>query len=339
MVGAGISITEMETNCAARGALSSSGLTWRLFTALFVTIVVAVAVFLAVPGTAHATDVSSDSQIRALAQTEGESVTVTLQSDITLSTYWELAKNTKVTLDLNGHTLSRGLNGEADFRRWGLSIYMYQDAQLTIKDSVGTGKITGGSSSNSSGAIYGKKGNRIYMYGGSICNNYCDEGAVYLGSGTKMYMYGGSITDNTGHRTSGWGLGCGAGVYADEDSQFYLYGGTISNNTSVWEGGGIYAYYANVYIYGGAISNNRSYGHGGGIYFYDGSKAQHEFIIAGGTISENKGNYNGGGIYASHLTMTGGTISGNSSSELGGGIYLCEEGVTSYIKGHVHKVV
>lgn len=282
-------------------------------------------------------------------------IDVVLTQDITLSGYWDIPKNAVVQLYLNGHTLSRGLENPV---KWGLVIRMRAGATLCIYDEVGGGTITGGCSSNTSGAIWAPEDNHIYMYGGTIANNRTytameGGGAIYLGDGSGMFMFGGLICNNSSeYEGPGYEHGNrGGAIYCDEDSWFSMYDGTISGNSARWhlaskgfmqiynwgmlggEGGGIYAVNATVKIHGGIIENNtaetefpesnrRYYG----IYYPDGEARE-------GYLWINAVRYGfGGGIAfksdgkSNHtLTVSDAVIRGNSAA-YGGGIYYVGDG-------------
>ena len=222
------------------------------------------------PQRAHAETVYSSAQL--LRSTDSN---ITLGCNITLDSYWELSQDRRVKLDLNGYTLTRGLTEE---KRWGCVIYMARDAQLTICDGIGGGKITGGYGKNCAGGIHASRGNRIWVNGGSIEGNQSswDGGGVYLGSGTYLFLNGGSITANKA-------IDCdGGGVHAGKDSKFFMYSGQLSNNTATDNmGGGVYVNKANAIVYGGTISGNSALR--GGAFFQN----QRSMSVVGGTFTNN----------------------------------------------------
>ena len=145
-----------------------------------------------------------------------------------------------VTIDLNGHDISRGLyyrdhkaisDGEV--------IYLSKKAELNIKDTSpgGNGSIEEGNSKNGGGGIHAKSGSHIYMYGGNI--SYCQSAggaifdghngsAVHLESGATMYMYGGKLFENNYKPTLPYPyqkVPNGGAVKVESDSRFYMYGG------------------------------------------------------------------------------------------------------------------
>ncbi|MGN0150714.1 MAG: hypothetical protein ACI4C7_10770, partial [Clostridia bacterium] len=181
--------------------------------------------------------------------------------------------NKSITIDLNGHVISRGLYGCEPIRN-GQVIYLARDASLSIYDSGdGSGRIEDGSSSNGAGGIHAGPGSRIYLHSGSIayCYSSWSGGGVYLDSGAMMFMYGGSMYYNrAGEKAYYSGVGGGA-IYADKDSRFYMYGGEIYGNksetilssyeTSTLDigGGAIYSNNSYIWLGGGVIRNNEAY--------------------------------------------------------------------------------
>ena len=78
-----------------------------------------------------------------------------------------------ITLDLNGHTIDRGLK---TVKREG-QVFRLQNGKLTITDSVGTGKITGGNEFSGGGAFNVQCG-KLYIKGGEISGNFAAYGAA-----------------------------------------------------------------------------------------------------------------------------------------------------------------
>ena len=136
-----------------------------------------------------------------------------------------LKDDRNVTIDLNGHTIDRGL---AQPEYYGGVFYLNDDASLTLRDSSAgqTGVITGGNTRT--------KGGGVEMYGDSA-----------------LYMYGGTITGNTAERGGGV-----APIY------FHMYGGRIVGNTAAEYGGGVLQSSKDLFISGGAtiIDNHTSGG-------------------------------------------------------------------------------
>ena len=210
---------------------------------------------------------------------------VRLSDNITLSTTLVVSEGKTLSLDLNGYTLSRGL--ESDGGTTGHVIEVQQHATLTIDDNATNGTITGGYS-DCGGAIYNR--GIVTINGGTICDN---------------------------HATTNGGAICNRGVMT-------INGGTISGNVSP-DGGAIYnetsvatEYIGTLTITGGTISGNTVTTYGGGAITNKGT-----LVLRGGTISGNTCAMRGAGIWSNKkLKMTGGTITNNTSTLNGGGIYI-----------------
>ena len=174
----------------------------------------------------------------------------------------------KVVIDLYGHKIDRALesakaNGQV----------MIVQGELTVDDSVGGGKITGGFNTKTTNGVYG--------------------GCVRVDGGTFDFK-GGAITDN--HTSS---TDVGLGVHVTNNGVFNMYDrAVISDNTpdvktrSVY-GGGVCVYTTGKFtMHGGTIENNHGY-FGGGVCIY-GSAAgatpttdNLHFNMFGGIIQKN----------------------------------------------------
>ena len=239
--------------------------------------------------------------------------TITLPDDVTAKAddvALEIPTDKAITLDLAGHTLSRGLN---DAEENGNVITV--NGSLTIEDSGTGGKITGGWNQLIGGGGIRMKGDSLVLNGGSITGNKTtgDGGGVHIEAGT-FTMNGGSITYNEAS-------GDGGGVCGKDDFvSFTMIDGSISNNTADYCGGGVGAFYGTFTMAGGTICNNKSNertGKGGGVY------SNTAFTMkSGANVSENVAGY-GGGVYicGGSFAMESGGITQNKSIE-GGGLYI-----------------
>ena len=187
-----------------------------------------------------------------------------------------------VTIDLNGHYISRGLYYRSHKAiSDGEVIYLSKKAELNIKDTSpgGNGSIEGGNSKNGGGGIHAKSGSHIYMYGGNI--SYCQSAggaifdghngsAVHLESGATMYMYGGKLFENNYNPTLPYpyqNVPKGGAVKVESDSRFYMYGGEILYNHAIDYNDNETTKSASL---GTAIYSNK-----GGIVFLDGGSIHH----------------------------------------------------------------
>ena len=225
--------------------------------------------------------------------------TVTLGQDITLRTDGRLhIDGTTVTLDLNGHTLTRPMTA-AD--AGGQVIAVMNGGKLTVTDSSGSnsGKITGGWSYQGSG---------IYVY-----------------EGCSLTISGGTITGNRSDQIEGEGTNYGYGGGVENHGTMTITGGNITGNTAGQFGGGIHNE-GTLTMTGGTIANNTAGTYGGAIY------SNSTVGISGATLSGNTAQSGGGAICSEGtLTLDGVTITGNQAQN-GGGIYLFGTG-TAQLKG------
>ena len=240
-----------------------------------------------------------------------------------------------ITLDLNGYTINRAL-GTAQVDGTVISV----SGALTLKDSTGSGKITGGNNNNSTisgtwgGGVCVQDGAFFTMVGGNISYNFSEigGGGVYVCNGGSFTMTGGTIGGsgpNDGNMNTSTSYG-GGGVFVN--GEFTMSSGTITGNITDANGGGVAVTEHGTFTMSGTAvisANKASYGSGGGVYVFG------NFTMTGGTIggtgggSPNSAQY-GGGVYvnggSSIFTVTGGTISGNTATQNGGGVYVSSTG-------------
>ena len=255
---------------------------------------------------------------------------ITLGADIALSNYLGIAGGTTVTLDLNGHTLSRSLSAaDPD----GHVIWIREGGTLTVKDSSGnnSGKLTGGWAYNG-GGINVSQNSTLYFQGGTItgCKGSATGGGI-CNKGT-CYFEGGVI-DNC------WSKDCG-GIFNYEGCTLTISGGTIQNCSSNGGGGGV-VNYGTATISGGIITGNHCVTRGGGVW--NGQSAT--MTVTGGNIMGNIADLHGGGLFSySSFKMsgtpfiTGNTVNGGSENlylekgaviTLTGSLEDCSVGVTA----------
>lgn len=246
-----------------------------------------------------------------------------------------------ITIDLNGYKIDHA--GDSTF--YDKFIFELSAGTLTIKDSVGTGMITGGNNCGPGGAFC-MTGGTLNIQGGSITGNRSER--VYTGGeGGAIWMDGGTL-NITGGTFSGNSVSYyGGAIYMEGGTAtisnctfdgntatryggaIYMNGGTatisnctITGNTANEAGGAIYVDYGTLYIKSGTISNNTAL-NGGAIYGNDADDVH--VYLQGGKISGNTATENGGGIYFEdgYLNISGGEISGNEAGKNGGGVYWC----------------
>ena len=98
-----------------------------------------------------------------------------------------------ITIDLYGHTIDRHLSEPTDD---GCVISVDRSAALTLVDSAGGGKITGGNNSYSGGGI--AVAGTLNLQGGKITGNSAPDGGgvAVIGSDAVFNLTGGSISGN-----------------------------------------------------------------------------------------------------------------------------------------------
>ncbi|MCR5165733.1 MAG: hypothetical protein K6C13_00720 [Oscillospiraceae bacterium] len=210
-----------------------------------------------------------------------------------------IPENKTITINLNGHTIDRGLTQETYN---GSVIVVNGELTLTDTSEGKTGTIKGGwGDCSDGGGVCVNDSGTFNMYGGNITGNNVTrgDGGGVRNSGS-FNMYGGNITGNNVTN------GSGGGVF--NNGTFNMYGGNITgNNVTDSDSGGV-KNSGSFNMYGGNITgNNVTNGWVGGVN-NDGI-----FIMTGGTIS---GNGNDGVENNDTFIMTGGTISGNTGNNV-----------------------
>ena len=254
---------------------------------------------------ASAAEVSSwsglQSEISAAA-----TLTVSLTQDVTAGENdgcIVIASGKNVTLDLCGHTLSRGLTAAKDD---GYVIEVKSGGTLTVRDSSGsTGRITGGYAKNG-GGIY--NGGTLKIESGAVTENLASEqgGGVY-NSGT-LQMTGGAIRENAG--------ASGGGIYNAEGGTVTLSGSSlISTNKTTKETGGNVADCGTLTVSEQAeISDGFAYTDGGGVWIGPNAVC----TLTGGTIIGNNADRAGSGVCAEGTLRVRGAVSitGNTGDDV-----------------------
>lgn len=227
---------------------------------------------------------------------------VRLTENIVMTGAVTVNNGNRLTIDLNGHTLTAPENSRAFF---------IQNGALTIEDSIGTGAIQGSGTVTGydGGAIWMSSGdstNALTLTGGTIRGFTATNGAgVYMGNGT-FNMTGGAIQDCRATD--------GGGVYVDGGS-FEMTDGTISACNATNAGGGVYVSSGSFEMSGGSIENCTAH-EGAGVKVLASSGKTASFSMNGSGKIKNC-NTDGVSIAAigsgmPEFTMTGGTIEDNS---------------------------
>lgn len=218
-------------------------------------------------------DYSEVSSLDQLTYTNNE-CKVRLTKDIVMTGAVTVNNGNRLTIDLNGHTLTAAENSRAFF---------IQNGALTIEDSIGGGVIQG------SGTVNG--------YGGAILMNGSDSNnALTLAGGT---IRGFTATD-------------GGGVYVSGGS-FEMSGGTISACNAANAGGGVYVSSGSFEMSGGSIENCTAHEGAGVKVLASSGKASFSMSGSGEIKNCNQDGVSIAAIGGtSEFSMSGGTIEDNS---------------------------
>lgn len=253
-----------------------------------------------------ATPVSDLTGLTAAATKGGN---VQLSGNITLTDTLSI-NNKKLSIDLNGHTITAANNQRA--------FNISNGGTLEIKDSVGNGIIqSNGTVTGRGGAIYMEgSGSALTISGGTI------QGFTVSAHGGGVYMSGGTFTMTGGKiyncSSSGTNLS-GGGVYMAEGT-FDMSGGSIENCTA-HEGAGVEMYPDSenttcTFTMRDSAEIKNCSNNGVSIAQWGTSK----FIMSGGTIDNNKGY----GLWTANrrdtgnteILLSGGTITNSESYDM-----------------------
>lgn len=240
--------------------------------------------------------------------------TITLSSDIvcdngkSIKVDGDDVKN--ITIDLNGHKMDRNrTSSDGD----GHVINVKDKATLILKDSVGTGILTGGYATDGGGIKIEKDSTCIIDGNVTISGNKAskDGGGIYAWG--TLSMNGGIIAGNEAEDEGG-------GIYVEYTGKLELSNANITDNRSDDDGGGLNVHLAtDGSITGCTIKGNRSGTDGGGLKLNSDKKT---LTVSNTEISGNTAADQGGGINVDSgtLVMEGGFIKDNTAVD-GGGIY------------------
>lgn len=220
--------------------------------------------------------------------------------------------NKKLSIDLNGHTITAASNQRA--------FNISNDGTLEIKDSVGNGIIQGnGTVTGSGGAIYMEgSGSALTISGGTIQGFTASTsgGGVYMSDGT-FNMTGGAIENCTAPE------GAGVKMYPDSGNTCTF---TMSDSAEIkncsndgvsiaWSGTSKFI------MSGGTIDNNKGYG------LWTSARSNTEILLSGGTITNSERYdmviHTGVQLHVNNATVSGkiqnrGTITGTENAEFTG---------------------
>ena len=122
-----------------------------------------------------------------------------------------------ITLDLNGLVIDRGLEGKEAIVSGGV---IRVEGSLTIKDSFGGGRITGGNVTGDGGGILVAKNGVLRLLGGTVCGNTATGagGGVYGEKHSAVFLGAGKIQGNKARNGCGIEIPCGTFRLCDDTS-------------------------------------------------------------------------------------------------------------------------
>ena len=220
--------------------------------------------------------------------------------------------NKKLSIDLNGHTITAANNQRA--------FNISNGGTLEIKDSVGKGIIQGnGTVTGHGGAIYMEgSGSALTISGGTIqgFTASISGGGVYMRDGT-FNMTGGAIENCTAPE------GAGVKMYPDSGNTCTF---TMSDSAEIKncsnDGVSIASSGTSKFtMSGGTIDNNKGYG------LWTSARSNTEILLSGGTITNSERYdmviHTGVQLHVNNATVSGkiqnrGTITGTENAEFTG---------------------
>ena len=292
---------------------------------------------------------------KKLSKPQAEPVYMQLTGNIKVSAQGVIAAGNTVYLDLNGHTITGGVN-----RAFSVS----EGASLTVTGGTvqtegadadgGVFAVEGAGSSLTLENVFATNTDDSHVSGraaGGVIYANCPGDAevsatVTLGEGTKIVgstsglrRGGGSIMLNgnsqlhiDGATVTGGKAGIAGNILLDGKASMYLHSGTISdgyaNSTSEFTGfgGNINAQsITQVHIYGGTITGGTAENSGGNIYMANTAGADAGLYLYGGTVTGGTAEMEGGNIYATEkatvLRLYGGELT-SGDAIMGGNISI-----------------
>lgn len=273
-----------------------------------------------------ATSVSDLTGLTAAATNGGN---VQLSGDIALTGTLSI-NNKKLSIDLNGHTITAANNQRA--------FNISNGGTLEIKDSVGKGIIQGnGTVTGHGGAIYMEgSGSALTISGGTIQGFTASTsgGGVYMSDGT-FNMTGGAIENCTAPE------GAGVKMYPDSGNTCTF---TMSDSAEIkncsndgvsiaWSGTSKFI------MSGGTIDNNKGYG------LWTSSGSNTEITLSGGTITNSESYdmviHKGVQLRVNDATVSGkiqnrGMITGTENAEFTGTVV--NESVGKIVSGKFERI-
>ena len=170
-----------------------SGLMVRLITAVLVAVFLLLVLQFPIPALAEA---SAWQALQEAIDRAGDGEVIILSEDLTALETDEaitIPEGSRLTLDLNGHTLNSSMEPNQT-GRMRCVINIRAGAILTLRDSGGSGVLTGGFRDNGGGIV--NRGTLI-MEGGCVSGNTALKSGGGIANYGTMILTGGSVTGNT----------------------------------------------------------------------------------------------------------------------------------------------
>ena len=196
-----------------------------------------------------------------------------------------ISGDSKVCLDLNGHTYSvaHPKNASRAANMSGTAVLNIQDSS---KEQTGTmmGRgvlIETAADGFTCGTLLIGSGCTVNLYSGTLTQEalegyHATNSGVVKVTGT-LNMYGGTVTGGVASKSDG------GNIYVDGNGVFNMYGGTISNGTAAEKGGNLYIHATGKFnMYGGKITGGTAK-NGPSVYVYYNSSNKHSVRLTGTT--------------------------------------------------------
>ena len=255
----------------------------------------------------------------------------------------ELPSKSTITINLNGHTLNRGLK-KADSK--GHALLVKKNSKVTINGGTETatkpvnawnkdghnigwqveasGLITGGYSTNKAGGIHLDGGVRLTLNNVTVAGNRAEQKGGSDGYGGGIWACGSDtmVSLNNSQICHNYAYNDGGGI-CSSSSQFNLFmsNSKVQFNGAKRNGGGIALLGDKAVVTGDprtVVGYNNCYGtYGGGVYIN-----KDNVSVGGFTVEGNEAKYGGGVATRDHtITLSSLTVQKNTA-EYGGGVYI-----------------
>ena len=243
---------------------------------------------------------------------------IQLTADIQLSSYLYIA-HSSVTIDLNGHKLSRSLS---DYSIHGSVIEVDRVGTLILKSSAEGGTIEGGKATFG-GGIKVFTGGSLSVDGVKFTNNCASDhgGAIFVQSGTNVSFNNTKFINNSANDHAGaiWNNGTLTATDCTFTGNTASDVGAIYNSVTV-DGAG------RALLTGCTFTENEGTAGAGALANALGTT---EMTIENCTFTDNIASSHGGGIWnGGTLTVTNSTFTNNIANDVGG-IYNATDGTTA----------